>query len=108
MKYGISQVAAIALLMTGLQAARAGDLISVAPTVHVAVAGVESQAKLAEILRGQGYSEIVLADADPTFTAPHPELNPQRIAHPEATPVREGWNGVAVKDGKSVEIYADF
>jgi hypothetical protein len=108
MKYGISKMVAIALLASGLQAAKADDLVTTAPTVHVTVSGVESQARLAEILRGQGYGDIVLADTAPTFAAPHPELNSQRIAHPEITPVREGWNGVAVKDGKVIEIYADF
>jgi len=108
MKYGISKMFAVAALAVGVQAAQAGDFISTVPVVHVAVPAVESQAQLADTLREQGFAEIVLADAAPTFTAPHPELNPARIAHPEATPVRAGWNGTAVKDGQTVEVYADI
>ena len=104
----ISKMVAIALLATGLQAAKADGFVTIAPTAHIAVSGVQSQAQLAQILRDQGYSDVLLADTDPTFTAPHPELNPERVAHPGTTPVREGWNGVAVKDGKTVEIYAQF
>jgi hypothetical protein len=108
MKSTVSKMVAIALLATGVTAAKADGIVTTAPVAHVAVSGVESQAQLAEMLRAQGYSEIMLADTAPSFAAPHPELNPDRIAHPEITPVREGWNGVAVKDGKTVEIYAQF
>ena len=108
MKYGIPTMFAVGLLAAGLQAAQADDFVTTAATAHVTVSGVESQAQLARILRDQGYSDIALADTAPSFRAPHPELNPERIAHPETTPVRAGWNGVAVKDGKTVEIYAGF
>lgn len=104
MKHGISKLLAVGLVVAGVQAAQADTF----PVAHIDVAGVESQAQLAQILRGQGYDEVMLADTAPSFTAPHPELNPDRTAHPEATPVRAGWNGVAVKDGKTVEIYADI
>jgi len=99
---------AIAVMTAGVQAAQAGDFVTTVPVVHVAVPAVESQAQLADTLREQGYAEITLADSAPTFTAPHPELNPARISHPETTPVRAGWNGTAVKDGQTVEIYAEI
>lgn len=108
MKYGISKMIAAAVLAAGVQAARADAFITTAPTAHIDVSGIESQAQLAQLLREQGYGEIMLADTAPTPAAPHPELNPARAAHPEATPVRAGWNGVAVKDGRTVEIYADI
>lgn len=108
MKFDIPKILAVGLLAAGLQAAKADGVVTTAPTAHIAVSGVESQAQLARILYDQGYSDIVLADTAPSFTAPHPELNPERVAHPETTPVRAGWNGVAVKDGKTVEIYAEF
>lgn len=93
-------VAVMALSLTA--AAKAAD------SVHIAVDGVQSQAQLAQALSAQGYSDIALSAvaADPTH--PHPELNPDFVAHPQATPVRSGWNGVAVKDGKTVQIYADL
>lgn len=108
MKYGISKMFAIGLTVFGLQAARAEGLITTAPTIRVTVSGLESQAQLAQTLRDQGYSDVTLADMAPTFTAPHPELNAERVAHPDSTPVRAGWNGVAVKDGQTVQIYAGF
>ena len=104
MKHAVSKMLAVGLMVAGVQAAQAETF----PVAHVDVAGIESQAQLAQILRSQGYSEIMLADTAPSFTAPHPELNPDRSAHPDITPVRAGWNGVAVKDGKTVEIYADI
>ena len=104
MKHAISKMLAVGLVVAGVQAAQAETF----PVAHIGVTGVESQAQLAQILREQGYGEIMLADTAPSFTAPHPELNPARTAHPESTPVLAGWNGVAVKDGKTVEIYADI
>jgi len=88
--------------------AHADGLLSKAPVVHVAVVGVESQAHLAQSLSAMGYSDIALTTvaADPTH--PHPELNPEFTADPQDTPVRSGWNGVAVKDGKIVQVYADL
>ena len=97
---------AFSLLLFCMSAAQAEGLFSVAPTVHIEVEGVESQAQLAQTLRAQGYSDILLSSTNPSFTEPHPELNPERIAHPDNTPVRPGWNGVAVKDGRTVEVYA--
>ena len=108
MKYGISTMFAIGLMVFSLQAAKADGIITTVPTVHVTVPTVESQAQLAQTLRDQGYTGIVLSAVSPSFVEPHPELNPDRIAHPESLPVRAGWNGVAVKDGQSVEVYAGF
>jgi hypothetical protein len=108
MKYGISKMLAIGLMAAGLQAAKAESFVTTAATAHVTVPALTSQAQLARILREQGYGGILLADTQPSFTAPHPELNPERTAHPESTPVRAGWNGVAVKDGQRVDIYAGF
>jgi len=100
--------AALTLALAGAQAAKADGFISTVPTVHVAVAGVESQAQLAQTLRGEGYADIVLSSAAPSLANPRPELNPELVSNPQNTPVRSGWNGVAVKDGKTVQVYADL
>ena len=101
-------VGAMALALAGTQAVKADSLFTTVPTVHVAVSGVQSQAQLADTLRAQGYTDVVLAPVAPSPTHPHPELDADLVANPQATPVRAGWNGVAVKDGKTVGVYANL
>lgn len=100
-------VAAGAMALS-LVAAKADGIVSTAPVVHVPVGGVESQAQLAQTLRAEGYSDVVLTSVTADPTHPHPELNPAFTANPQGTPVRAGWNGVAVKDGRTVQVYADI
>ena len=88
--------------------ARADGWISHVPTVHIAVANTESQAQLADQLRARGYTDVVLSSVPATPANPHPEGNATLTNYPEQTPVRSGWNGVAVKDGQIVQVYADF
>jgi len=85
----------------------AGDLISQVPTVHLTAQSGSTQAQLAEVLKAQGYTEITLSSSPALPSDPHPERNHSLTAHPESTPVRIGWNGVAVKDGQTVQVYAD-
>ena len=101
-------LSALCLPVTGTKAAHADGWISHVPTVHIAVANAESQAQLAEQLRARGYTDVVLSSVPATPAIPHPEGNSTLIIHPEQTPVRSGWNGVAVKDGQIVQVYADF
>jgi len=101
-------VGAMALAFVGTGAVKADSLFATVPTVHVAVSGVESQAQLANALRAQGYTDVVLSPVAPSFTHPHPELDSDLVANPQNTPVRAGWNGVAVKDGKTIEVYANL
>ncbi len=88
--------------------AQADGLFSRVPTVSVSVPKLETQAQLASRLRAQGYTDVVLSSTYPSPANPHPEANPTLTGHPEQTPVHSGWNGVAVKDGQLVQVYADF
>jgi hypothetical protein len=97
---------ALGLPFLGAPAARADDLFSRVPTVHVPIPGLASQAQLAEQLHALGYSDVILSSTYPSPANPHPELNPTLTSHPEQTPVHAGWNGIAVKDGQLVQVYA--
>lgn len=78
--------------------------IGFTPRVHMSVSGGESQALLAEQLKSQGYSDILLSDSVPNISTPQPQYtNPTTdLAN---TPVHRGWNGTAYKDGKLYNIY---
>ena len=93
--------------LIGAQTASAVELISRTPTVHIAVTGVESQAQLANQLRSQGFSDIVLSAIYPSPMNPHPETDSASTSHPEQTPVHSGWNGIAVKEGQVVQVFVD-
>lgn len=101
-------LAALCLPLLAAPAARADGFISRVATVHVTAAGTESQAQLAEQLRAQGFSNVVLSSTYPSPANPHPEGNSSLTSHPEQTPVHSGWNGVAEKNGQLVQVYADF
>jgi hypothetical protein len=104
----ISGIAAAAAVVFSLaQPAAAGCLFTRTPVLHVTFKGVESQAKLADQLRAEGYSNVVLASGYPTTTHPYPQLEAARTSHPENVPVREGWNGVAMKNGETYQVYAN-
>ncbi len=94
-------------LILGAGAASAEGLIGMAPSVHLAVQNVSSQAQLAETLRSQGYSDIRLSEVAATPATPHPERISSLTDHPEKVPVHSGWNGVAVKNGQVVQVYVD-
>jgi hypothetical protein len=96
----------VAVLLFSAGAASAKPLFGPDPAVRVAVPSVSSQAQLADTLRAQGYSDIRLSAVPADPDNPHPELNRTLTNNPENTPVRTGWNGVAVKDGRTVQIYA--
>jgi hypothetical protein len=99
---------ALCLLLPGTRAARADGLISPVATVHIAVPIAESQAQLADQLRAQGFAHVVMSSTYPSPANPHPEGNASLTSHPEQTPVHAGWNGVAVKDGQTFQVYAEF
>ncbi len=86
--------------------AACNQLVCRAPAVHVNTNGVESQAQLANQLRQEGYSEIHMSPYAPTAINPRPELMTPTSA-PAQTPVHNGWNGTASKDGSVVDIYAN-
>jgi hypothetical protein len=99
---------ALCLPFLAAQPARADGLFSRVETVHVAVPMVENQAQLADRLRAQGYTQVVLSSVPASPAIPHPEANPTLTSSPEQTPVHDGWNGIAVKDGMTVQVYADL
>jgi hypothetical protein len=97
----------LGLPLLASRVAHADDVLSRVPTVHITVAAVDSQAQLAGQLRAQGYTDVILSSTYPSPANPHPELNPTLTSHPEQTPVHSGWNGVASKDGRLVQVYVD-
>ncbi|MDD2704598.1 MAG: hypothetical protein PHU07_04585 [Acidocella sp.] len=98
---------AVAALVFGLgHSASAVSLFTQVPVVRMAITGVESQAKLADQLRAQGYTDVVLASQRPNTTHPFPQLNPVLTNDAARTPVHPGWNGVAVKNGTTYQVYA--
>jgi len=102
----VSALAALVLVMdAGL--ASANGLISATPAVHLSIPAGSTQSQLAEKLRALGYDAIKLSAVPAQPVDPHPELNPTLTDHPELTPVRSGWNGVAVKDGQLVQVFVD-
>ena len=103
-----ASLTALGLPLLAGPAAQAEGFISRVATVHVAIAATESQAQLADQLRAQGFTHVALSSVPATPANPHPEENSTLTGHPGQTPVRSGWNGVAVKNGQTVQVYADF
>jgi hypothetical protein len=106
-----SSVLAVSLIALGLPfagtpIAHAEGVFSRVPTVHVAINMLQSQAQLAEQLRGEGYMDVVLSSAYPSLANPTPQNNPTLTNHPEQTPVHSGWNGVALRNGVTFQVYA--
>ncbi len=102
--FASSAVVATAALLGLAQPAAAFSLFSTVASVTVPVSNVESQAQLAAQLQAQGYSDVRLASFAATRENPHPELNSALVNEP-TSPVREGWNGTAVKDGETIQVY---
>lgn len=100
-------ITAFCLPLLGVPAARAADVIARVPTLHVVASGLQSQAQLADQLRAQGYMDVVMSAIYPSPAIPNPERNSTLTSHPEQTPVHEGWNGVAVRNGQLVQVYVD-
>jgi hypothetical protein len=92
-------------LLAGATPALADGFITATPAVHVSLPATASQAQLAAQLATQGYSNVQLTAAEPNLAVPHPELTAP-TANLAATPVRDGWNGTAAKDGETVNVYA--
>jgi hypothetical protein len=108
----LARLGALSLSLTAAASmtALAADLVSTPPSVHVASPGVMSYAQLIEQLRGQGYSDVKVTALRPSLSSPRPELvHGLGAGDDEAntTPVHQGWNGTAVKDGRTVDIYVD-
>ncbi|MTJ83625.1 MAG: hypothetical protein F8N37_21775 [Telmatospirillum sp.] len=98
---------AFGVLVSGATAVSAEDLVRRTPVVHLAQQGAVTQAQIARRLVAEGYSGVLMSEVPATPSNPHPETNPTLTAHPETQPVRHGWNGVAEKDGQTVQVYVD-
>ncbi len=94
-------------LTCAIGGAQATELFSSTPEVHVALPLGANQGQLASLLSKQGYDGIHLSAVAATPANPHPETNASLTAHPEQTPLRLGWNGVASKNGQQVQVYVD-
>lgn len=101
----VSSALLAAAVFALVQPAAASGLFSKVAIVQVQLSGVESQAQLAAQLNIQGYDHVTLTPIYPTLENPHPELNPGLANNPNA-PVHAGWNGVARKNGRIVQVYA--
>lgn len=76
------------------------------------VSHVTSEADLAKQLAKMGYTNIHLTRVGPTEADPRPDLedtgkNGTRRQNSANVPVRPGWNGTAVHNGKRVNILVD-
>ena len=93
-----------------LSPAAAAELLTTTPSVHVAAPGIMTEATLIETLQAEGYTDIWLTTERPTQFTPRPEisarLNPDDPVA-QSTPVLNGWNGTASKDGRTVDVYVD-
>jgi len=100
-------LASLSLLaaLVGAAPALADGFVSATPAVHVSLPATASQAQLASQLAAQGYSNVQLTAYVPSLANPHPELTTPD-ASPATTPVQNGWNGTATKDGETVNVYA--
>ena len=74
------------------------------PEVHVSASGNESQATLAAQLKSEGYDDIQLTAYLPNMSNPQPQFN-NPTTDLAQTPVHQGWNGTAYKNGKLYNIY---
>ncbi|MGO8915424.1 MAG: hypothetical protein ACLQJR_05900 [Stellaceae bacterium] len=89
-------------------------LVTLTPMVHVPLAGAASEAQLIQQLQAQGFSDFKVTPLSPNRFDPrpelmHPDLTVTSAADERAqnTPVHAGWNGTAVKNAKTVEVYVD-
>ncbi len=101
-----SAATAAMLAFSGPAAAQQTDLFGKQPRVDVTVPGVVSQAQLAHQLHSQGYNNIKLSSQYPTPADPNPENHSR--SDPETTPIHQGWNGTAFKDGRRLRVYVQY
>jgi hypothetical protein len=84
-------------------------LLAACSTVYYMPGGPFTQAQLISGLEAHGYREVALGNEVATPDAPRPDLlvSVRSADDPDAqkTPVHLGWNGTAVKDGATVNIY---
>lgn len=108
MRFRVSAAALALTSVLGLvQPAVASSLFSTSDAMMVSLKDIESQSQLAKDLAAQGYTHILLSSVAATRENPHPELNPSLVNQP-GEPARTGWNGTAVKDGVTYQIYVSY
>ncbi len=101
---------AMAVVLAGSlpMAAAGAELLTETPRVVVTVPGVISQAQLQRQLELLGYGNIKLSPIYPTPSNPHPELSATMTSDPAFTPVHRGWNGSAMKEGRTLNVRVEF
>jgi hypothetical protein len=89
-------------------------LVRRTPMVHLPMPGVTSYAQLIQRLQSEGYTDIKVTPLSPNMFDPRPELLHPDLTFTSAenaaarnTAIHFGWNGTAVKDGTTVEVYVD-
>jgi hypothetical protein len=85
-----------------------------APMVHLPMSGVASYAQLIRQLQSEGYTDIKVTPLSPNMFDPRPELMHPDLTFTSAedaaaqnTAIHSGWNGTAVKDGTTFEVYVE-
>lgn len=122
---GLSRVALLSLALTAAAALGASrpaaaeesyvfGLVQRTPTVHLALPGATSEAQLIARLQRDGYADIKVTPLSPNIFDPRPELfhvdltvSSPSDPRAQGTPVHDGWNGTAVKGGRTFEVYVD-
>jgi hypothetical protein len=89
-------------------------LITPTPMVHVALSGTASEAQLISTLEAQGFTDIKVTPLSPNQFDPRPELlhvdltvSSPSDPRAQTTPIHDGWNGTAVRDGRTFHVYVD-
>lgn len=111
-------VSAAALAMPGASTPAAAEdsylfgLVTLTPMVHVPLAGTATDATLIRQLQSQGYADIKVTPLSPNLFDPRPELMHPDLTFTSAedrgaqdTAIHFGWNGTAVRNGKTFEVY---
>ncbi len=114
-----ASLASAAALGLATPAAAADDgylfgLVTPTPMVHLALPGTASEAQLIGTLQAQGFADIKVTPLSPNAFDPRPEFMHPDLTYSSPddaaarnTPVHAGWNGTAVKHGRSFEVYVD-
>lgn len=105
-------VTALLAASLALPAAQAASPVKRSDTVNLDLSELISMDQLKHLLEQQGYTDILLSPVKPNSTNPRPDIQdsgPKAVksVNPATTPIHEGWNGTAVKDGKRVNIEID-
>jgi len=106
MKKAVLLSVSLIATLAGAGAASAVEVFGTSPSVEVTVPQVTSQAMVAQQLAAEGFSGVQLSSSRATPVNPAPQL--ANADDPAVTPVHEGWNGTAEKDGRVYDVQVAF